>query len=730
MIVKIWPIKAEYAGDKSKVGGYDGLKNAEDYIKDEEKVIAAPEEKNNYLVLCEADIMDGSFINTEPDFNRVVSYMANEDKTKAHYVTTYLCETDDVTDSFQQAAERLAYKTNKKINFGEGAVAFHLVQSFPENLNISDEEVHECGMELVKKLEKYQALICSHVHPVLDEKNEVHGKCKHNHILINAYMHPDFYDRNLGGPRKYHDCKDTYRQLQIYNDEIAIEHGLPIIRDPDMERVYSWKESYEANKEMSWKARARMDIEMYRRAARDWNDFVNIMTMEGYGIKDKTHVTYTTPDGHVVRGGTLGRQYTKESLELFWAIRDHTKARIKEDIKENNDLILSDYIYNYSGSLTVKIPLGLQSLEDRHFYYLPLDKDIRSDEEALRTYMKMDEIYDICDENGQPVNSAAGLEILRSIQDLRDEGLMERRKKVRLSEEEIKQRRLKREDDDEEKRRRKEYYENKDFVNSRNGNPYRVGLYDEDGRRRTPIELILILALIVMDKEEYLWIPDGIPEEKENEVFFAAPNWKLQNIVNAIELSRQEDLDTPAQLERRLDIVGAELSRSKKAVRSTSNAKSNMEPLAQAIAEYKKNKALIERLNAMPEGPEKDALKQKYAEEIKQYSDAKRFMYINNITSDAGVIDFDLRYDKIKRDLEALEAQLKDHNEHYRRLKKLSYSLQLAEDPNYIYGPSYPGVGYVHGNEEQTQKVRKSLWQKLEETQRKKSEAEKTTEKE
>ena len=175
MIVKIWPIKASHSGRKSKGSPMDGLKNAEDYIKDEEKVIAAPETYLEFQVFDEGDMLENSFINTEADFHKVVDYMANEDKTKAKYVSTYLCEADNVTQEFQRTAELLAVKSKGAAKTETGAVAFHLVQSFPENLDITDQEVHECGLELVKRLEKYQALVCSHVHPVVNEKGEVHG---------------------------------------------------------------------------------------------------------------------------------------------------------------------------------------------------------------------------------------------------------------------------------------------------------------------------------------------------------------------------------------------------------------------------------------------------------------------------------------------------------------------------------------------------------------------------
>lgn len=689
MIVKIWPIKASYSGAKGKVGGWKGVKNAQKYIEDDKKVIVAAEENLcDIPVLGKEDVLDSSFINTEKDFHRVVDYMANEDKTKAKYVSTYLCKGDDVTLDFRLTAERMAVKSKGKVNPDTGAMAFHIVQSFPEGLDISDEEVHECGLELVKRLEKYQALVCSHVHPVVDDDGKIHGKSKHNHILICAFMHPGFYDPEKGGPRKYHDSKETYKQLQIINDEIAMEHGLPIIRNPDQDRIYTWHETNEKNQNTSWKERVRIDIERYRRAAKSWNEFVKIMRLEGYEVKEKTHVTYTTPDGNKVRDNTLGQRFTKNSLELYWAVRDHQRDRIKKELEENEDLVLSEFVCNYGQNLSAKIPLGPNQKDGQASYFLPLNKDIKANEEALRSYMEIDQLYDICDESGLPVAAASGLEILQSIEDLRDEDFMRRREEKRLSEQEVKEERKRREREKEEEKR-KEYYTNQQLRNSRTGALYRTGVYDEDGRRRTAIELIVLLALIVLDKEEYLWTLGELTPNQEHEEFFASTNWKAQQMIDAIEIARLEDLDTPSQLEKRMKVVGADLSRAKKAHETVSRTKERMDPVANAIADYKRTRKLSEGIASLPEGAEKDKLQEEYADVIEEYKAAKHALYIHKIVSEAEINDFDIRYEKIQHDMNALEERKRELSEHYRRLKTLNYSLQRAEDPQFLYGPAY-----------------------------------------
>jgi len=104
-----------------------------------------------------------------------------------------------------------------------------------------------------------------------------------------------------------------------------------------------------------------------------------------------------------------------------------------------------------------------------------------------------------------------------------------------------------------------------------------------------------------------------------------------------------------------------------------------------------------------------------YADIIEDYKAAKHVMYANHIEKDEEVVDFEIRYDKICKDVSELEKRMTDNAEHYRRLKKLQYSLQLAQDPHYVYGPAYPGVGAAF-KEENEEIEQLPLWHKLDQT--------------
>ncbi|MGN1037824.1 MAG: relaxase/mobilization nuclease domain-containing protein, partial [Mailhella sp.] len=571
MIVKIWPIKADYAGQKGKVGGIEGLKNSIEYITDDAKTIIKEENIDDMFTEEAMDMLEGSYINTDADFTRVIRYMANEDKIKGKYISGYLCDPDTAIDDFN--AVRVWLGENAK-----GNVAYHLVQSFPEELNISDEEVHQCGIELCERLGQHQAIICSHVHPALDEKGELHGSCKHNHILFNAYIHPSKLDPKRPGHVKYHDCKESYQQLQIWNDEIAIDHGLPIIRNPDHQKTYSWKESDAINKGYSWKERIRLDIETARKVTFCWNEFVAFMKGNGYEVKDGKQVTYIAPDKkHRARDATLGREFTRESLECYWKLREEVMESIQTDLQDNASPSLLDL--SKQNNLSVSVPLGKQGQQKKNFYHLPLARnDIGK--EALYSYFEHQKLYDICNEEGQAIAAATGAELISFYQE-RDSD-RERNKRAVEEQEQYQEEEEERRRNQKENEEDKEYYTYPLFLNSRTKKPYRIRFYDKHGRPISSLEAVFILAIVVLRKEDGLWLPTTVPPDKMNDVCYAKTDWKVQNMLDALRIAEEEGIEKPADIDIRLDKAGAAYSRAKASLRRNTHVKEKMEDLHSA----------------------------------------------------------------------------------------------------------------------------------------------------
>lgn len=679
MIVKLWPIKADYAGKPGKTGGRQGLKNTIDYITDSEKT-----NSDTVMNVLVSDMKKNSFINQEKDMHRLIRYMANEDKIEGKYVSGYQCNPLLAAEEFERVM--MHYGTKAK-----GNIAYHMVQSFPEDLDISDDEVHQCGLELCERLGLYQAVVCSHVHPVLDDDGVLHGSCKHNHILFNAYPLPSKRDPNSRGPLKYHDCKASYRQLQIWNDEIAIEHGLPIVHTPDMERTYSWSEIDAMQKGVSWKEKIRIDIEEARKATVNWDEFVTLMKKNGYRIRDGKQITYIAPDGKQrARGNTLGQAYTKEGLESYWKLREELLQNLEDGLKDNNSLSLAELVKQ--GAQTVLIPLGMQGIKSRSFYQLSLSQEHLS-EAALYTYFQSKELYDICDMQGNVIAALPGEKIVGYYLDKDSD----KERNLRAAEEDA------RDEHEEEERiqkhkqdEKKSFYTNSLFQNSQTKKLYRVRFYDDSGRRISNVEAMFYLAMFVLKMEDGLWLPTTIPPDKKNEACYATTNWKLQNMMDSIRIAREEGIETPADIERRLDNTGAAYSRAKASLRRNMHVKEKMEDLKEAIITYEKNRQLADSIYSMPEGERKTEMLRANNELLNRYKEARAVMYAHGLkeeTLEAQIIDFKKRWRHVEGNIRAATHQYNETREEYRKLKKLQYNMALAESPKYCYGPEYKTEG-------------------------------------
>lgn len=704
MIVKLWPVKGSqgalqcfnYIGDKEKV------------IKEETGEVGAPLSQEDVADNMDFDGDIEAFSNEEEhDIERVLRYMGNEDKTENKYISGYLCNPENALLDFastwavsQDGVEHTAQLTSDEV------LSFHLVQSFPEDLVISNEEVHQCGIELLEKIQKHQGVVCSHVHAVVDEDGEVHGKAKHNHILFNAYIEPSQIDPEHPERRKYNDCTTTYRQLQIWNDEIAIDHGLPIIQEPDLMRT-SWKENTEARYERSWKQLVKWDIDHARREANNWDEFVGYMEKAGYTLRDGKELSYHTPySENRIRAKRLGQEFTKESLELFWVLRDKIDAELLAALKGEKVPVLFKLSQQHQGPLTVDVPLGPAGKEEKKYYPLPLIKADRS-REVLSTYFNAKELYDVRDASGAFVSKATGQEVVSYLDALRrDEEelflrLLEEEKEkeqARLREEwelaeEKEYKRKKREEEAQKGRARTEYYISQ-YKNTRTGQPYEVYLYDKNGRKRTSLDLMFMLAITIIKDEGDLWDIPNPPPEKIEIPTFGPRDWKTQNMLDAYHTAREEGVSTTAEIAERLQQLGANYSRARKAVEKTERALKNMSRVAAALEDYEATHVLVERIEALPESEEKEQLMKQYEQDIARCRSAKSTLYASKILTNTGlnneaVLDFRWRREDMETNLPQMQQRLDEAKEAYRRMKKLQYQTQLAENKFFCYGPAY-----------------------------------------
>ena len=145
----------------------------------------------------------------------LIAYATNEDKTEEFYYTSGInCSVECARDQFDTT----------KLRFGKfgGNVAYHAYQSFREG-EVTPDEAHRIGVEMARDLwgDRFQMVVATHVNT----------HCVHNHIVINSVSFID--------GMKFHDCRDTYKQLRDASDRICLEHGLSVVNKPKGQTIFS-----------------------------------------------------------------------------------------------------------------------------------------------------------------------------------------------------------------------------------------------------------------------------------------------------------------------------------------------------------------------------------------------------------------------------------------------------------------------------------------------------------
>ena len=695
MICKIWPIKSD-----------NGLDNSLNYIKDENKMmyvnflsememskidkkIFSNNENEEQNLEYEDSILDKTDIN----LSNALKYVADEFKIKKVFCSGYKCHPDSANEEFNitrmidQDIKKENYKFYNQKN-SEETVAFHLVQSFPKELDISDEEVHQCGLELIDKLEKYQAVVTSHLHPVYDEdKQEVKGECKHNHIIFNAFMLPQYIDKENPNIIKYHNCKETYAQLQIFNDQIALEHGFPIILEPSIGESYSWYESQMINQRKSWKKRVKMDIEETFHSSSNWDEYYQKMIDNGYQIRIGKYITYTTPHNNKVRDNTLGTAYTREHFEEYWKLkkemeenenfekdnseRKETEARqIKNELSKLKELLSKvDDLHvkirmNKSGKYAMKNGLTNNVYET----LFSLEKLNMTNKKSFSSYIDAEKIYEITDSRGQPYINILGKTLIENYRQAKEENKI-----------------INNENDKFPGKIKDGYYYNMHYRSTVTKRPYRLNTYTRKNiyRRHTSLELLFMLAYHIIKIEHDKWTKKTYPEEVKNTSYiYASRDWKLQSMVDAIQLAANKNIEKPSDIKERLNSLGIDFSRARYDLKNINKTFEKMEYTFNLLREFENMKTILEDLYNNNLNKFDDNQKKRY-EEVKVKIENYKL-----VTSDQKK-DFMKRFNDIKNKKEHIEKRFEEIKQEYRDYKKIEYYSEMAANEKFVMGPEY-----------------------------------------
>ena len=280
----------------------------------------------------------------------VIAYAVDEDKTEQFFYTTGInCSVEFARDQFNAT----------KIRFGKigGNVAYHAYQSFREG-EVTPDEAHAIGVQLARELwgDRFQMVVATHVNT----------KCTHNHIVINSVSFKDGL--------KFHDCKDTYRQLKEASDRICLERGLSVVENPKGKGVNQYVYKMEKAGMPTRYNVARQAIDEAVSISLNIEEFKYELSKRGYNYRfdpQRKYWTVTPPGGRKpIRIHKLGDDYSRESIERRIYDNDPSvrTERLRQQYRQPNNYNLRRRIDRIMGRS------GLEKLYLRYCYelgYLP-----------------------------------------------------------------------------------------------------------------------------------------------------------------------------------------------------------------------------------------------------------------------------------------------------------------------------------------------------------------------
>lgn len=269
--------------------------------------------------------------------NLAIDYITNETKTDEKILVT-------TNNCFPATAHTQFLKTREDNNVKGTVLARHLIQSFLPD-ETTPEQAHQIGLDLCNKIlkDEYEFVLTTHI-----DKGHIH-----NHIIFNNV--------NMVTGKCYQSNKKSYHKIRYQSDKLCKENNLIVIDEhyETYKKKYktngkSWYENEQFKKGTSWKSKLQFDIDRTIKQSKDWDDFLDKMTILGYEIKHGKHIAFRHKDKErFARSKVIGIDYTEDRLKE--RIKEnannrtyHIKKRIGNIIDiDNNEKIKSNKGYEY-----------------------------------------------------------------------------------------------------------------------------------------------------------------------------------------------------------------------------------------------------------------------------------------------------------------------------------------------------------------------------------------------
>lgn len=223
---------------------------------------------------------------------KAIDYILNPDKTDAKLLVHSFACTPEIADVEFDRTREQAY------NQGEH-LARHIIQAFSPG-ETTPEQAHEIGKCFADELlgGKFEYILTTHI-----DKGHIH-----NHIICNDVSFVDY--------KHIHINEKWYNRSRHINDKLCKEYGLSVV-EPNAERKN--KNTKYENKPVSWRAKLKAEIDKIIPQAKDFEDFLRLMELNGYEIKRGEYISLRAArQGQerfiLLKAETLGNRYTVEGI--------------------------------------------------------------------------------------------------------------------------------------------------------------------------------------------------------------------------------------------------------------------------------------------------------------------------------------------------------------------------------------------------------------------------------
>lgn len=219
-------------------------------------------------------------------------------------------------------------RIQNKFEMTGNRVAYHIIQSFSPNDNITPKQANEIGNRLCKELyPDFQCVISTHI-----DRGHIH-----NHISINAInLEGRKLDDRLGNE------KEGLYGLSDTSDRIAAEYGCYIMPKRIFSKIKN-KDYYYQYKEQTWKQKIKEDVEPLIYKCNSIEELLEELSILGYEVKrGKNIAVKITGMKKFARLSTIDDKFSEKNLYEYYKAQNNIKlSGIKVSINDFNNHLLT-----------------------------------------------------------------------------------------------------------------------------------------------------------------------------------------------------------------------------------------------------------------------------------------------------------------------------------------------------------------------------------------------------